>query len=180
MPALAIDVCLVLVVVLVVADHVVAILVVFVKLIVSGLLRTLLLFEHDVVGVKHGLVFALRIKPELLLAACIRLLCAQFDDRLGKLVRSEILLVTRLLDLVNCRVSTLLEENVHHFSLQMPRKHPLYSFQRSLLALLVENLLLGGHEETGLGDGNLDELEQEKLDLNGEFFRCEVGQVLEH
>ena len=61
LPALSIDTSLVLVILLVITDDIVAIRIVFIKLIVCSLLFNFLVPWYDIIGVKHSLMLGLLI-----------------------------------------------------------------------------------------------------------------------
>ena len=160
MPTLTVDIGLILVVLLVVAHDIVAVWIVFIELIVGGLLGTFLVFKDDVVRVEHGFVLALLVQPELLLSSTICLLRAQFNHGLGKFVGFQVFRVRGFFDLINCRVRSLSEEHVHHFSAQVPSEHFLDSFTAFCLDAILEDFLLRRHQEAGFGDGYLDKFEK--------------------
>ena len=70
-----------------------------------------------------------------------------------------------LLDLIDCRIGSLLEKNMGHFSPEMTCKHLLDDSERLLLLTIIaatilgEYLLLRWHEEASLRNCNFDQLE---------------------
>ena len=151
---------LVLVVLFVVTDDIVAVWIILVKRIVCCLLGTLLLFSHDIVRVEDGLMFAFLVESELLFARGVCLRGGQLDDSLCELFRLQVDRVACLLYLVNCSISTLAEQNMHHLTLQMSREHLINTRLLFGLIFVFEKLLVGWNEETCLCDGDLDQLEQ--------------------
>ena len=100
----------------IVSDDIIAVSVVLVELIISCLGRTLLLFLHDIVWVKHGLMFSLCIQTELLLATRVCLGGREVNHGLRELIRLEVLAVACFLDLVDRRICSLAEQNMHHLA----------------------------------------------------------------
>ena len=171
---------MVFIVALVVTDNIIAILIIFVELIVSRLRSTLLIFLHDIVRIEHRLMLAFHVKAELLLTALICLLSRQLDDRLRELLGLQVLIMAPLLDLIYCRIGSQAKQHMHYLTAQVGPDHSIDPLPSLRLVLLALDLFLGRQKEAGLGNRNLDQLLEEKLDLCCEFLHREVAQAFEH
>ena len=86
LPALPINVRLILIILFIVANNIVAVWIILIELIVASLLSTLLIFPHDVIRIEHRFVLAFWIKSELLFASSIGLLSTELNHSFGELV----------------------------------------------------------------------------------------------
>ena len=86
LPALAINIGLILVILFIVADNIVAVWIILIELVVASLLSTFLILSHDVIRIEHGFILAFWIKSELLFASSIGLLSTEFDHSFSELV----------------------------------------------------------------------------------------------